>query len=203
MEYKAFSAIAHFVRGITYNKGQERQDGIGIKVLRANNITLDYNTLNFDDVKVVDKSVRIKDEQYLKKDDILICAGSGSKNHIGKVAYITENMDCSFGGFMGVIRVAKECSSRFMFHILTSSLFKQHLDITLNSSTIKNLNSHVMNSFVLPVPPIEVQREIVKILDNLTQLTTELIDCITAELSSRKKQYDYYRDNILQFKKKE
>ncbi len=60
-----------------------------------------------------------------------------------------------------------------------------------------------MNSFVLPVPPIEVQREIVKILDNLTQLTTELIDCITAELSSRKKQYDYYRDNILQFKKKE
>ena len=47
----------------------------------------------------------------------------------------------------------------------------------------------------VPLPPIEVQREIVRILDNFTELTAEL----TAELSARKKQYEYYRDKLLTF----
>ena len=45
----------------------------------------------------------------------------------------------------------------------------------------------------VPVPPLEVQREIVRILDQFTELTTEL----TAELTARKKQYEYYRDELL------
>ena len=49
----------------------------------------------------------------------------------------------------------------------------------------------------IPVPPIEVQREIVRILDNFTELTVEL----TAELEARKKQYEYYRDKLLNFSK--
>ena len=47
----------------------------------------------------------------------------------------------------------------------------------------------------LPVPPLEVQREIVHVLDSFTLLTAEL----TAELTARKKQYEYYRDNLLKF----
>lgn len=47
----------------------------------------------------------------------------------------------------------------------------------------------------IPVPPIEVQKEIVNILDNFTELTAEL----TAELTGRKKQYEYYRNKMLIF----
>ncbi len=47
----------------------------------------------------------------------------------------------------------------------------------------------------IPIPPLEVQREIVRILDNFTELTAEL----TAELSARRKQYSYYRDRLLDF----
>ena len=50
----------------------------------------------------------------------------------------------------------------------------------------------IYSQFEIPVPPIEVQREIVKILDNFTELT--------AELTARKKQYEYYREKILNFK---
>ena len=188
------------MRGITYNKGQESHNGIGIKVLRANNITLDYNTLNFDDIKIVDKNVKVKDEQYLEKNDILICAGSGSKDHIGKVAYIKENIDYTFGGFMGVIRVTEECNSRFMFYILTGGAFKKYLEATLNSSTINNLNSQVMNNFFLPVPPLETQKRIVSILDKFEMLANSLSDGLPAEIEARKKQYEYYRDKLLDFK---
>lgn len=47
----------------------------------------------------------------------------------------------------------------------------------------------------IPIPPLEVQREIVRILDQFTELTAEL----TAELTTRKKQYEYYRDELLTF----
>ena len=51
------------------------------------------------------------------------------------------------------------------------------------------------SKFKLPVPPMEVQREIVRILDSFTLLTAEL----TAELTARKKQYEFYRDFLLSF----
>ena len=48
----------------------------------------------------------------------------------------------------------------------------------------------------VPVPPLEVQQEIVRILDHFTALTAELNDKLTAELTARKKQYAYYRDEL-------
>lgn len=50
-----------------------------------------------------------------------------------------------------------------------------------------------VENFSLPVPPLEVQREIVRVLDSFTLLTAEL----TAELTARKKQYEFYRDKLL------
>ena len=61
------------------------------------------------------------------------------------------------------------------------------------------LMSNVMARIAVPVPPLEVQNEIVQILDNFAELTAEL----TAELSNRKKQYGYYRDKLLSFEEQE
>ena len=52
-----------------------------------------------------------------------------------------------------------------------------------------------MNSFKIPVPPIEVQEEIVRILDTFTKYQ----DLLNRELELRKKQYEYYRDKLLTF----
>ena len=199
VEYKAFFDICDYIRGITYNKNDEINDGSsGIKILRANNITLETNTLNFDDIKTVSNDVKIKEIQRLKKNDILICAGSGSKEHIGKVAYIFENIDYTFGGFMGVVRPKTEdLKSRYLFHILTSDIFKKHLAkmSSAASSTINNINNDTWKDFKIPLPPLPVQQEIVRILDNFTKLTKEL----TKELTARKKQYEHYRDALLSF----
>lgn len=196
VEFVKFKDCCDYVRGITYNKSKEVFDDNtpAWNVLRANNITLSNNHLNFDDVKRVSKEVKVKSTQMLKNGDILICAGSGSKDHIGKVAYIEKNLEYTFGGFMAVIRSTK-INTRFLFHILTGNSFKQYLSLTLNSSTINNLNSSVMGNFEFPLPPIEVQTEIVRILDKFTELEAEL----EAELDCRKRQYEYYRDKLLSF----
>lgn len=58
-----------------------------------------------------------------------------------------------------------------------------------------SLTQAILNKLQIPIPPLHVQAEIVRILDAFTAITAEL----TAELSTRKKQYNYYRDQLLSF----
>lgn len=206
VEWKTLGEVAKYVRGLIYSKSSESADGQGYKVLRANNITLSNNCLNLNDVKVVRFDTKVKSSQKLYKNDILISAASGSREHVGKVAYIESDIDYYFGGFMGVVRCDEKLNPRYLFHVLTSDIFQKYLDEMLNSSTINNLNSAVMGRFKIPLPcpdnpekSLAIQSEIVRILDKFTALTAEL----TAELSMRKKQYNYYRDQLLSFKEGE
>ena len=104
VEWKPLGDVAEYVRGLTYSKANESSDRSGYKVLRANNITLSGNTINFDDVKFIKYETKVKPAQKLYKNDILISAASGSREHVGKVAFIQSNIDFYFGGFMGVVR---------------------------------------------------------------------------------------------------
>lgn len=74
---------------------------------------------------------------------------------------------------------------RYLFHIMGNLGFK--------SDEHKRLWISIYSQLKIPVPPLEVQREIVRVLDSFTLLTAEL----TAELTARKKQYEYYRDELL------
>ena len=197
MEWKTLGEVCDYIRGITYNKSAETTELDGWKVLRANNITLETRKLNFNEVKHVKKTIRVRENQMLHKGDILICAGSGSKEHIGKTAYIESDIDYTFGGFMGVLRLKEEktISSRYLFHYIGSGAFTTYLSATLKSSTINNLNNGIISPFTIPVPSLRVQARIVEILDKFTQLEAEL----EAELEARKKQYAYYRDQLLNF----
>ncbi len=201
VEYHSFGELCNYIRGITYNKSQEAKAATedSWRVFRANNITLSSNTLNFDDVKLVSKNVKVKEIQLLRKGDILICAGSGSKEHVGKVAYISEDIDYTFGGFMAVIRCPEKLNSRFLFHLLTSRMFSDYLCSALNSTTINNLSAGIIKDFLIPVPPLAIQNEIVNILDKFTELEAELEAELESELDARRVQYEYYRNKLLTF----
>ena len=194
VEWKKLGDVSHYYRGVTYNKKQEvTLNSGGTKIFRANNINLGSNSLNYDDVKEISKDVKVKDYQWLYKDDILICAGSGSKEHVGKVAYIKENIDYAYGGFMGKIVTDNSLSSRYLFHVISSFLFKKYLEVALNSTTINNLNSDIVNNFQIPIPSLSEQTRIVGILDTFTAA----IENLKQQIAERRKQYEYYRDELL------
>ena len=81
----------------------------------------------------------------------------------------------------------------FLYHYLRP-LFKK-IENSIQGSTVKHLSAKVINHIEIPLPPIEVQTEIVRILDKFTSLEAEL----EAELDCRKRQYEYYRDKLLSF----
>ena len=85
----------------------------------------------------------------------------------------------------------------FLNHLIEPIMKK--IELGKQSGTVKHLLAKDIKAIKLPVPPLEVQREIVRILDNFTFLTTEL----AAELAARQKQYEYYRDLLLTFKPNE
>ncbi|WP_413375727.1 restriction endonuclease subunit S [Alkalihalobacillus sp. 1P02AB] len=66
-------------------------------------------------------------------------------------------------------------------------------------STIKTITKAEFTKFQIPIPPLKVQEEIVRILDAFTELTAELIAELIAEVTARNKQYTYYRDKLLTF----
>ncbi len=196
VDFRELRELASYTRGLTYGKNDEQPNG-PIRVLRSNNITLSTNTVNLDDVKTVSDSVRVREDQWLRGEDILISAASGSKAHVGKVAYIREDIEYCFGGFMAVLRTYGQIHSRFLFHLLIGRTFNEYLGSALATTTINNLNASIMNAFKVPVPPMAVQLEIVKVLDNFRELEANLEAELEAEKEARRRQYRYYRDALL------
>lgn len=84
---------------------------------------------------------------------------------------------------------------RFVYHYL----LREHLEKLNTAGGVPSLTQTVLNKVKIPVPPLEVQAEIVRILDNFTELTAELQAKLEEELTARKKQYEYYRDLLLNF----
>lgn len=155
------SEIVELVRGVTYSKKDE-VDKDGLKILRANNIDI-TNKLNLDDVKLVSQSVNVSERQKLKKGDVFICVASGSANHIGKVAFIPEDLDYYFGGFMGAIRpiIHDAINPEYLFYNLTNERFNIYLNRVIAGANIKNINKTILGDFQIPLPPLSIQEEIV------------------------------------------
>ncbi len=69
-----------------------------------------------------------------------------------------------------------------------------------NVSGFASVDMTAFKKYKFPIPPLEIQQEIVKILDQFSTLTTDLLAGIPAEIEARKKQYEYYREKLLTFK---
>lgn len=97
------------------------------------------------------------------------------------------------------LMVKPEYEDRFMPKFLFYYCYKldEYCLQNLNQSSFASVDMKKFAKFKFPVPPLEVQHEIVRVLDSFTLLTAEL----TAELTARKKQYDFYRDELLSVKK--
>ena len=89
------------------------------------------------------------------------------------------------------IKSEYELNVRFLYHILLH--FQKEIHNLCSFTGIPALNASELKKLEIPIPPLSVQTEIVRILDALTALTSEL----TSELTLRRKQYEYYRETLL------
>ena len=127
-----------------------------------------------------------------RKGEVITVAGSGA--YAGFVMYWDKPIFVSDA-------FSIECDKsylniKYIYYFLQNNQMKIHS--LKKGGGVPHVYFKDMQKFLVPVPPLEVQNEIVRILDNFTALTAEL----TAELTARKKQYSWYRDYLLKFENK-
>ncbi|EJB48474.1 restriction endonuclease subunit S [Helicobacter pylori] len=168
----------------------------------ANNYYVTVRELEEHTIKFTHQTDRIDDNALslclkrsnLEKDDILF-SGTGT---IGKVSIIKENPNnwAIKEGIYSIKPNNKIVFPRFLMFCFENLNIQNDIKSKSFGGTVKSISMNDLQQITIPIPPLEIQQEIVKILDAFTELNTEL----NTELKARKKQYEYYQNMLLDFK---
>ena len=192
VEWKTLDEISSIYGGLTGKGKADFENGNALYVPYKNifnNIEVDFNNL---------EAVNVSDDerQYpIKYGDVLFTGSSETAEEAGMSSAVTTKTEqkiylnsFSFGlRFNDNVELLPEFS-KFLFRILS---IRKEIVKSASGVTRFNISKARFKKIKIPIPPLSVQTEIVKILDALTALTSELI--------LRRKQYEYYREKLLSF----
>ena len=188
VEWKPLGDVCNFQNGFAFKSSLFKDNGSPI--VRITNI--DGGRVNLSDVKyfLMDDYNTDMAAYEVHKDDILIAMSGATTGKIGFYNYEhTSYLNQRVGKFLPNTNIL---NNRYLYHYLLSKV--EDIYIISGGGAQPNLSSNrLMSEVLIPIPPLSVQTEIVKILDALTELTSEL----TSELILRRKQYEYYREKLL------
>ncbi|EAJ2130535.1 hypothetical protein CXA84_06775 [Campylobacter upsaliensis] len=165
--------ICEIVSGTSYGKDDLSDEGI--RILRGGNIN--KNTQNLDllsnDV-IVDEKL-LNEEKSIQQGDIVI-TGTNDISNIAKCAFASENLaNTQIGAFLRIIRIAKEQNAKYIFYIVASGFYEKYIQSCVSGtvSSLLNIKNEYIENFLIPLPPLCEQQEIVKKLDLLVTLAND------------------------------
>jgi type I restriction enzyme S subunit len=166
-EWSTVNEIAHFIRGVSYKKGDasETPKKGFLPILRATNIQGDRLITNEDLVFVPEKYV--KPEQFLKVGDVVVCMSSGSKHLVGKTAQLERDWRGSFGTFCGGLRFKTNVNSKFGAYYFQSPYYREFIRKKSSGININNLRFADFESLEIPLAPLPEQERIVSRIEEL------------------------------------
>lgn len=171
VEYKTLGEVVVISRGVRVVKSQLSEDAEGKYPVYQNSMTpLGY----------------FAESNCPSGTTFIISAGAAGEIGYSDSAFWAADDCCYF-------KCPENLSSRYLYHALQCQ--QDFIFSRVRKASVPRLARTVIEKLKIPLPPLEVQREIVRILDAFTELTAEL----TAELDARKKQYEYYSATILNF----
>ena len=130
-------------------------------------------------------------QNCLSKTVFVISAGAA-----GEVGY--SNVDFWAADDCFYFNCPQQLLSRFLYHLLKSQ--QGFLLSRVRRASVPRLARSVVEGIEIPIPPLPVQEKIVSILDRFDTLVNDLKSGLPAEITLRRKQYEYYRDKLLTFK---
>ena len=190
VEYKELGEVCLFQNGFAFKSSLFKDEGLPIlRITNIQNKGIDASNLvyfNIDDYKVNLEQFKVKEN------DIVIAMSGATTGKVGinkskQVYYLNQRV----GKFVPNSNIIV---NGYLYHFIQTKS-QEILAISSGSGAQPNLSSEQLKKIRIPVPPLPVQEEIVKILDAFTSLEAEL----EAELEARKKQYEYYRNKLLMF----
>ena len=145
-----------------------------------------------------DKCSYVSWKKYEESPEIMVEVGDvvfTKTASVGKTAYIDYlPKEATINPQLVLLKDIKG-NSKYLSYVLKTGYFQNEVRKITGVGSVPNVPQSSLAKIEIPLPPLEVQTEIVHILDKFTQLEAEL----EAELDCRKRQYEYYRDKLLSF----
>ncbi|AXX28956.1 Type I restriction-modification system, specificity subunit S [Actinosynnema pretiosum subsp. pretiosum] len=186
--------IGTFVRGRRFTKADMVEEGI--PCIHYGEIYTQYGASARTTVSHVREDLRDQ-LRYAQSGDVIVAGVGETVEDVGKaVAWLGEG-EVAFHDDSFLFR--SELDPTYVSYYFQTSTFRAEKEQYVSRAKMKRLSSSGLSRVTIPVPPPEVQREIVRILDKATELRADLRAELRAELQARTRQYQYYRDGILTF----
>ena len=186
VEYKRLGDIATISRGGSFQKKDYTENGI--PCVHYGQIYMYYGLFAEKTLSYISEETAQK-QRFAEPGDIIMAVTSENIDDVCKCMAWLGNEKVAVSGHTAIIR--HSINPKYLVYWLHSSAFYQQKAKIAHGTKVIEVAPVKLTDVILPVPPLPVQREIVRILDNFTELT--------AELTARKKQYEFYRDKLLTF----
>lgn len=192
VEWKTLGEVAELVRGNGLSKKDFSE--YGVPAIHYGQIYTYYGNETEETLSFVSPTIA-KKLQKVYPGNIVITNTSENVEDVCKAVLYSGNVEAVTGGHATIIRPKDYILPKYLvYYTLTLDFFTQKKRLAKGTKVI-DVSAKDLAKIVLPLPPLRVQARIVDILDKFTQLEAEL----EAELEARKKQYAYYRDQLLKF----
>jgi type I restriction enzyme, S subunit len=194
VEWKAMGEVCGFQNGFAFKSRLFKDNGLPIiRIANINGNNIDLKNAKYFNPSDYKENIQ---NYEVNKGDILIAMSGATTGKIGFYDYkYTAYLNQRVGKFVPNIAFL---NNRYLYHFLLTKV--EEIYILAGGGAQPNLSSiNLMKKIQIPIPPLKVQEEIVRILDAFTELTAELTAKLTVELTARKKQYEYYRDKLFTF----
>lgn len=186
VEYVDLGEVVVFTDGHSFSSGSFTESG-EYQVVKITDIF--GGLVNRGKTFINELPEKLKNGQQLSGGEILV-AMSGST---GKTGYNTLS-NAVVNQRIAILRNQDCIENGYLKHLLVNGTFETYC-FKNGTGPQNNISKAQLLRYRVPLPPLPIQQEIVRILDTFTNLTAEL----TAELTARRKQYEYYRDELLTF----
>ena len=190
VEYRALGDVGVFVRG----GGLQKADFVetGMPCVHYGQIHTRFGISVSEAVTFVSEAqfARLKHADY---GDLLIATTSEDDEAVGKATAWLGDGEVAISGDMFYYRHNLE--PKYVSYFFASSSFQDQKRPYLTGAKVRRIADKGLSRIQIPVPPLEVQREIARILDQFTTLEAEL----EAELEARRAQYEHYRNYLLSY----
>lgn len=190
VEWKSLGEVGELVRGNGLTKKDLSDDGV--PAIHYGQIYTHFGTFATQTKSFVSTALAKKLKKAQNGDVLLAGTSENLKDVMKPLGWLGGEIAIS--GDMFAFRPNKQqLDTKYLTYLLQAHEFQKYKEKHAHGTKVTRLKSEKFLSFIIPIPPLSVQSHIVQILDTFTELTAEL----TAELSMRQKQYQYYRDFLL------